>query len=115
MAKNSTSDPFQWTVNALSSNYSNISIADTTAADNFQVGETMSITNGNDATVTINAPLIVDNIDVAKTLKEVMSVLGVVSRDIAREEKYKGLKEAAKEYERQLDKYKTFETIKDSK
>lgn len=115
MDKTLASDPFQWTVNALSNNYSNISIADTTAADNFQVGAVMSITKGNDATVTINAPLIVDNIDVVKTLKEVMSVLGVVSRDIAREEKYKGLKEAAKEYERQLDKYKTFETIKDSK
>lgn len=116
MAHSKTVSPYQWTVNNLNSGFANISVADSSAQPStLQVGETMRVDGIPNPKVVVNAPLLVDGIDVGKTLKDIMSILGVVSRDIAREEKYKGLKEAAKEYERQLDKYKTFETIKDSK
>jgi hypothetical protein len=116
MAASKKVSPYQWTVNNLNSGLGNISVMDNTATTStLQVGETMRVDSHPGGKVVISAPLIVDDVDVGKTLKDIMSVLGVVSRDIAREEKYKGLREAAKEYERQLDKYKTFETIKDSK
>lgn len=110
------SDPFQWTVDTLmncSNAVSSLDLNDNPVYQ-FQIAETMRITGGDTPSVIINAPLIIDNMDVAATLKDVMSVLGVISRDIAREDKYKGLRQAADQYQQQLDKYKTFETIKDS-
>ena len=50
-----------------------------------------------------------------KTINDMQRVLGVVSRDIAKEEKYAGLKRAAEAYERELAKIETFEIVKESK
>ena len=67
--------------------------------------------NGN---VSIEGELTVGGVDVMQSIKDMQRVLGVVSRDIAKEEKYTGLKRAAEAYERELAKIETFETLKDS-
>ena len=67
--------------------------------------------NGN---VIIKGDLTVDGVDVMQSIKDIQRVLGVVSRDLDKEEKYKGLKRAAEAYERELAKIETFETLKES-
>jgi hypothetical protein len=65
--------------------------------------------------VSIEGSLKVDGVDVMQSIKDMQRVLGVVSRDIEKEEKYAGLKRAAEEYERELAKIETFEILKESK
>jgi len=51
-----------------------------------------------------------------KTLAEMKTALGVVlNRDFDLEARHPKLKEAADEYHRRLDKYRNFDTLKDSK
>jgi hypothetical protein len=64
--------------------------------------------------VSIEGDLTVDGVDVMQSIKDIQRVLGVVSRDLDKEEKYKGLKRAAEAYERELAKIETFETLKES-
>lgn len=47
-----------------------------------------------------------------KSLQEIASGLAIILRDQKLEEKYPKLKKAADEYNKQLDKYKNFETLK---
>ena len=75
----------------------------------YSIGDT---SNGD---VRIEGSLKVDGVDVVQSIKDMQRVLGVVSRDIDKEEKYAGLKRAAEAYERELEKIETFETLKDSK
>ena len=72
---------------------------------------TTGINNGN---VSIEGELKVGGVDVMQSIKDLQRVLGVVSRDIEKEEKYAGLKRAAEAYERELAKIETLETIKGS-
>ena len=67
--------------------------------------------NGN---VSIEGELTVGGVDVMQSIKDMQRVLGVVGRDIEKEEKYAGLKRAAEAYESELAKIETFETLKDS-
>ena len=72
----------------------------------------------NDITIredTVNPTLIVDGRDVMKELDEMRDALLLLKRDVDMESKYPRLKEIKDEYERALEKYKTFETIKGSK
>jgi len=68
--------------------------------------------NGN---VVIEGELTVGGVDVMQSIKDMQRVLGVVSRDLDKEEKYAGLKRAAEAYERELAKIETFEILKESK
>ena len=77
----------------------------------YSIGDT---SNGN-GNVSIEGELTVGGVDVMQSIKDMQRVLGVVSRDIDKEEKYAGLKRAAEAYERELEKIETFETLKDSK
>jgi len=70
-----------------------------------------SVSNGN---VSIEGELTVGGVDVMQSIKDMQRVLGVVGRDIEKEEKYAGLKRAAEAYESELAKIETFETLKDS-
>lgn len=72
---------------------------------------TTGITNSD---VCIEGELKVGGVDVMQSIKDLQRVLGVVSRDIEKEEKYAGLKRAAEAYEHELAKIETLETIKDS-
>jgi hypothetical protein len=91
----------------------------------------------NQGKMTITVPLEINGIDVEQVLKDLMNLTGVVARNKRLEAKYKGLKEsgeryqvllqkvqydaniiikeAALEYRLAEEKYKIFETIKDSK
>lgn len=62
-----------------------------------------------------NATLIVDGRDVMKELDEMRDALLLLKRDVDMEAKYPRLKEIKDEYERALEKYKTFDAIKESK
>ena len=86
---------------------------DTSSWDNsFTTSPTSIYTSNNN--VSIEGDLTVGGVDVMQSIKDMQRVLGVVSRDIEKEEKYAGLKRAAEVYERELAKIETFETLKDS-
>ena len=80
--------------------------------DSFTTSPSSIYTSNGD--VSIEGELKVGGVDVMQSIKDMQRVLGVVSRDIEKEEKYVGLKRAAEAYERELAKIETFETLKDS-
>ena len=63
----------------------------------------------------VDVPLIVSGRDVMKELDEMRDVLLLLRRDVDMEAKYPKLKELKEEYEAALAKYKTFDTLKESK
>jgi hypothetical protein len=63
----------------------------------------------------VDVPLIVNGRDVMKELDEMRDALLLLKRDVDMETKYPRLKELKDEYERTLEKYKTFDAIKNSK
>lgn len=63
----------------------------------------------------VDVPLIVNGRDVIKELDEMRDSLLLLKRDVDMEAKYPRLKELKDEYERALEKYKTFDTLKESK
>jgi hypothetical protein len=63
----------------------------------------------------VDVPLIVNGRDVMKELDEMRDALLLLRRDVDMESKYPRLKELKDEYERALEKYKTFDAIKNSK
>ena len=69
-------------------------------------------TNGS---MRVDVPLIVNGRDVMKELDEMRDALLLLKRDVDMESKYPRLKELKDEYERTLEKYKTFDAIKNSK
>lgn len=77
-----------------------------------------AITINGDATnghVKIDVPLLVNGRDVMKELDEMRDVLLLLKRDVDMEAKYPRLKELKDEYERALEKYQTFDAVKESK
>ncbi len=68
--------------------------------------------NGNKKTVEISATLEVNGRNVLKELDEMRDALLLLKRDVDMEAKYPRLKELKDEYERALEKYKTFEALK---
>jgi len=73
------------------------------------------IDGGENGRMLVDVPLIVDGRDVMKELDEMRDVLLLLKRDVDMEAKYPRLKELKDEYERALEKYKTFEALKESK
>jgi hypothetical protein len=78
------------------------------------ISPTHTIVAANDKVRTY-VPLEVQGRDVLKELDEMRDALLLLKRDVDLEEKYPRLKELKDEYEATLAKYKTFETIKNSK
>lgn len=77
-----------------------------------------AITINNDpvnGSVTIDVPLSVNGRDILKELDEMRDSLLLLKRNVDMEEKYPRLRELKDEYERALEKYKTFDTLKESK
>lgn len=58
--------------------------------------------------------LIVDGRDVMKELDEIRDALLLLKREVDMEEKYPRLKQIKDQYEAELEKYKTFESVKNS-
>lgn len=88
----------------------NNTITTTTLADS-----KITINGGENGSMQVNVPLIVNGRDVMKELDEMRDALLLLKRDVNMEAKYPRLKELKDEYERTLEKYKTFDAIKESK
>ena len=89
----------------MSSTYNTVSMADSAIVMNVGPSGKMSV----------NVPLEVNGRDVMKELDEMRDALLLLKRDVDMESKYPRLKEIKDEYERALEKYKTFDAIKESK
>jgi hypothetical protein len=89
----------------------------TTSPSSIYTNDSFTFTNALDGKygLSVEGELKVDGIDVMQSIKDIQRVLGVVGRDIEKEEKYAGLKRAAEAYERELAKIETFEALKESK
>ena len=99
----------------LDSSIGDVTIDTSTWDDSFTTSPTsIYSSSSNSNNVIIEGDLTVDGVDVMQSIKDIQRVLGVVSRDLDKEEKYVGLKRAAEAYERELAKIETFETLKDS-
>jgi hypothetical protein len=73
------------------------------------------IDGGENGSMQVDVPLLVNGRDVMKELDEMRDSLLLLKRDVNMEIKYPRLKELKDEYEQALEKYKTFDTIKESK
>lgn len=71
--------------------------------------------DGNNSTVSVNRPLVVNDRDILQELDEMRDSLLLLKRDVDMEAKYPRLKELKEEYEAELAKYKTFDALKESK
>jgi hypothetical protein len=136
-------NPTAWTVNSLSSGVNGTSgqvLQSNGTIGSYFTTATSSVDASlivNQGRMTITVPLEVNGIDVEQVLKDLMQITGVVARNRQLESKYKGLKESGDRYQALLqkvqydasimikeagteyrlaeEKYKVFETIKDSK
>jgi hypothetical protein len=63
----------------------------------------------------VDIPLVVQGRDVMKELDELRDSVLLLKRHVDMEAKYPKLKQLKDEYERALEKYKTFDTLKESK
>ena len=75
----------------------------------------ITIDGGINGSMRVDVPLIVNGRDVMKELDEMRDSLLLLRRDVDMEAKYPKLKELKDEYERTLEKYKTFDILKESK
>ena len=73
------------------------------------------IDGGENGSMRVDVPLLVDGRDVMKEIDEMRDALLLLKRDVDMEAKYPKLKKLKDEYERALEMYQTFETIKESK
>jgi hypothetical protein len=69
----------------------------------------------NSTEVYIEGPLNVQGRNVLEELDEMRDILLLLRRDVDMEKKYPRLKELKEEYERTLEKYKTFESLRGKK
>ena len=65
-----------------------------------------------DGSMRVDVPLVVDGRDVMQEIDEMRDALLLLKRDVDMEAKYPKLKELKDEYERALEKYKTWEALK---
>ena len=75
----------------------------------------VTIDGGENGSMRVDIPLLVDGRDVMKELDEMRDSLLLLKRDVDMESKYPKLKEIKDEYEAALAKYTTFDTLKESK
>jgi len=75
----------------------------------------IQIDGGENGSMRVDVPLIVNGRDVIKELDEMRDSLLLLKRDVDMEAKYPRLKELKDEYAAALEKYKTFDALKDSK
>ena len=92
------------------------SITSNTITTTTNLGDSkVRIDGGENGRMLVDVPLIVDGRNVMKELDEMRDVLLLLKRDVDMEAKYPRLRELKDEYERALEKYKTFEALKESK
>ena len=89
----------------MSSTYNTVSMADSA----------ITIDGGVNGKMSVNVPLLVDGRNVMRELDELRDAMLLLKRHVDMEAKYPKLKKIKDEYERALEKYKTFDAIKESK
>jgi len=72
----------------------------------------ITINGGPNGSMKVDVPLLVNGRDVIKEIDEMRDALLLLKRDVDMEVKYPKLRELKDEYERALEKYKTFEALK---
>jgi RNA recognition motif-containing protein len=82
----------------------------TTAAD-----AKVRIDGSENGSMQVDVPLIINGRDVMKELDEMRDALLLLKRDVDMEAKYPRLRELKDQYEAALAKYKTFDTLKESR
>ena len=90
--------------------YAGSTISSTSIAD-----AKITIDGGANGSMRVDVPLIVNGRDVMKELDEMRDAMLLLRRDVDMEAKYPRLKEIKDEYEAALEKYTTFDTLKESK
>ena len=70
------------------------------------------IDGGENGTMQVDVPLVVNGRDILKELDEMRDVLLLLKRNVDMEAKYPKLRELKDAYEAQLEKYKTWEALK---
>ena len=108
---NSNNYIYASSIGNLSSGHTGGTVSTTTRLGDSKV----TIDGGENGSMRVDVPLLVDGRDVMKELDEMRDVLLLLKRDVDMEAKYPRLKELKDEYERALEKYKTFDTLKESK
>jgi hypothetical protein len=74
----------------------------------------ITIDGGVNGSMRVDVPLLVNGRDVMREIDEMREALLLLKRDVDMEAKYPKLRELKDAYERQLEKYKTFDTLKES-
>ena len=106
--KKQMNSKYHYTTNApIYNNITSGAISSTSIAD-----AKVRIDGGANGTMQVDIPLIVNGRDVMKELDEMRDALLLLKRDVDMESKYPKLKELKDEYERALEKYKTWEALK---
>ena len=82
-------------------------IGSTTLADS-----AITVNSGPNGSMKVDVPLVVNGRDVMREIDEMRDALLLLKRDVDMESKYPKLRELKDAYERQLEKYKTFEALK---
>lgn len=72
----------------------------------------ITIDGGENGSMRVDVPLVVNGRDVMKEIDEMRDAMLLLKRHVDMEAKYPKLKELKDAYERQLEKYKTFEALK---
>ena len=101
---------YSTTIGHLPGSITNSTITTTNHADS-----AITINGGPNGSMKVDVPLLVNGRDVMKELDEMRDALLLLKRDVDMEAKYPKLKELKDEYARVLEKYKTFDVIKESK
>jgi len=95
--------------------YSGSTITNNTITSTSIAEPKITIDGGENGSMRVDVPLVVNGRDVMKEIDEMRDALLLLKRDVDMESKYPRLKELKDEYERALEKYKTFEAIRESK
>ena len=89
------------------------SITSNTITTTTNLGDSkVRIDGGENGRMLVDVPLIVDGRNVMKELDEMRDALLLLKRDVDMEAKYPKLRELKDAYEEQLEKYKTWESLK---
>ena len=111
MNTNNNNYTYASSIGNLSSGYTSGTVSTTTRLGDSKV----TIDGGENGSMRVDVPLLVDGRDVVKELDEMRDALLLLKRDVDMEAKYPRLKEIKDEYEAALAKYTTFDTLKESK
>ena len=110
MNTNNNNYTYASSIGQLPVGYAGSTISTTSIADS-----KVTINGGENGSMRVDVPLVVNGRDVMKELDEMRDALLLLKRDVDMEVKYPKLKELKDEYERALEKYQTFDTLKESK